>query len=183
MRPVDPARDHIRGDPDAPLTLVEYGDFECPFCSRATGSIDEVRAHFGAELRYVWRHFTLTRVHPHAFDATLASEAAALQGRFLDMATMLFEHHRALGPGDLTKYARMLGLDIQRFEEDMHSAAVMNRVKDDVHDAEVMDLHSTPTFFIGNARHYGPYDAAALIRALEMSRRTSSVPASLDGRE
>ena len=118
----------------------------------------------------MWRHFTLTRVHPHAFDAALASEAAALQGRFFDMAPMLFEHRHALGPGDLTKYARMLGLDTERFEEDMHSAAVMNRVKDDVLDAEVMDLHSTPTFFLGSTRHYGPYDAAALIRALEMSR-------------
>jgi predicted DsbA family dithiol-disulfide isomerase len=139
--------------------------------------------HFGTQLRYVWRHFTLTRVHPHAFDAALASEAAALQGRFLDMAPLLFEHHHALEPQHLTEYARMLGLDIQRFEQDMRSAAVMNRVRDDVLDAEVMDLHSTPTFFIGDTRHYGPYDAAALIRALNMSRRTSGVSASMEGHE
>ena len=169
-RPVDPARDHIRGEADAALTLVEYGDFECPFCSRATGSIDEVRAHFGSEFRHVWRHFTLTRVHPHAFDAALASEAAALQGKFLDMAAMLFEHQHALARQDLTKYARMLGLDVEQFENDMQSAAVLNRVKDDVLDAEVMDLHATPTFFIGNTRHAGPYDAATLIKALEASR-------------
>ena len=92
IRPVDPDRDHIRGKPDAPLTLVEYGDFECPFCSRATGSIDEVRAHFGDELRYVWRHLPLERVHPRAFDAARASEAAALQGKFFEMAHELFAH-------------------------------------------------------------------------------------------
>ena len=170
VRPVDPTRDHIRGDLNAPLTLVEYGDFECPFCSRATGAIDEVRAHFGSELRHVWRHLTLTRVHRYAFDAALASEAAALQGRFFDMGKMLFEHHHALAPLDLAKYAGMLGLDVQRFEEDMHSAQVLNRVKDDVLDAEVMDLQATPTYFIGNARHHGPYDAVTLIRALEASR-------------
>jgi len=170
IRPVDPMRDHIRGDPKAPLTLVEYGDFECPFCSRATGSIDEVRAHFGSEIRHVWRHLTLTRVHPHAFDAALASEAAALQGRFFEMGRMLFEHHHALAAADLMMYAGMLGLDVPRFEEDMRSAYVINRVKDDVLDAEVMDLNATPTFFIGLSRHQGPYDAATLIRALERSR-------------
>lgn len=173
IRSVDPTRDHIRGDPNAPLTLVEYGDFECSFCSRATGSIDEVRAHFGSELRHVWRHLTLTRVHPRAFDAALASEAAALQGRFFDMGRMLFTHHHALQVADLVNYARMLALDVQRFEADMHSAQVINRVKDDVLDAEVMDLHAVPTFFIGNARHQGPYDAASLIRALEASRPPS----------
>jgi len=170
VRPVDPARDHIRGDPKAPLTLVEYGDFECPFCSRATGSIDEVRAHFGPELRHVWRHLTLTRVHPHAFDAALASEAAALHDRFFDMGRILFAHHHALAAADLMKYAGMLGLDVPRFEEEMRSARVINRVKDDVLDAEVMDLNATPTFFIGDVRHHGPYDAATLIRALERSR-------------
>ena len=92
VRPVDPDRDHVRGKPAAPLTLVEYGDFECPFCSRATGSIDQVRAHFGDQLRYVWRHLPLERVHPRAFDAARASEAAALQGRFWEMAREMFDH-------------------------------------------------------------------------------------------
>jgi protein-disulfide isomerase len=170
IRPVDPARDHIRGDPNAPLTLVEYGDFECPFCSRATGSIDEVRAHFGSEVRHVWRHLTLTRVHPHAFEAALASEAAAVQGRFFEMGRQLFQHHHALASADLMKYAGMVGLDVLRFQEDMRSAHVINRVRDDVLDSEVMDLNSTPTFFIGDARHHGPYDAATLILALEEAR-------------
>ena len=159
---------------------MEYGDFECAFCSRVTGSIDEVRAHFGAELRHVWRHLTLASVHPHAFDAALASEAAALQDRFFDMGRILFKHHHALEPAELVNYAGMLALDIERFKKDLHSAQVINRVKDDVLDAEVMDLQATPTFFIGDARHQGPYDAATLIRALEESRARATAGAPSD---
>ncbi|RFA13538.1 Na+/H+ antiporter NhaA [Subtercola boreus] len=165
-RPVDPARDHIRGPVDAPLTLVEYGDFECPFCSRATGSIDEVRAHFGESLRYVWRHLPLTRVHPHALLAARASEAAANQGKFFELAPIMFAHQDALELDDLLGYAASLELDLDRFEEDMRSSEVVNRVRDDAIDAELMDVHSTPTFFICGKRHSGPYDAATLIREL-----------------
>ncbi|MFT2817132.1 Na+/H+ antiporter NhaA [Leifsonia sp. A12D58] len=165
-RPVDPARDHIRGNQDAPLTLVEYGDFECPFCSRATGTIDEVREHFGSELRYVWRHLPLDRVHPHAIESARASEAAALQGKFFEFAPVMFANQDHLEFDDLVRYAAGVGLDVDRFIDDMRSARVVNRVQDDVLDAEFMDLHSTPTFFIGEARHHGPYDAPVLIRAL-----------------
>ncbi|RFA19010.1 Na+/H+ antiporter NhaA [Subtercola boreus] len=166
-RPIDPQRDHIRGPVDAPLTLVEYGDFECPFCSRATGSIDEVRAHFGDQLQYVWRHLPLTRVHPHALLAARASEAAAAQGRFFELAPLMFAHQNDLELDDLLGYAASLDLDLDRFEEDMRSSEVVNRVRDDAIDAELMDVHSTPTFFIGGKRHVGPYDAPALIRALD----------------
>ncbi|OBB09643.1 Na+/H+ antiporter NhaA, partial [Mycobacteriaceae bacterium 1482268.1] len=109
VRPVDPLRDHIRGNPDAPLTLVEYGDFECPFCSRATGSIDQVRDHFGDQLRYVWRHLPLERVHPRAFDAARASEAAALQGKFWEMSRTLFAHSDDLEWSDMYRYAVSIG--------------------------------------------------------------------------
>ncbi len=169
-RPIDPARDHIRGRLDAPLTLVEYGDFECPFCSRATGSIDEVRAHFGDELRYVWRHLPLTRVHPHALNAAYASEAAGAQGRFFDYGPVLFHHQDDLETDALFRYAGEIGLDLDRFETDMRTSDTMNRVRDDMLDADFMDVHGTPTFFIGTRRHKGPYDAATLIRALENSR-------------
>ncbi len=174
VRPVDPERDHIRGRPDAPLTLVEYGDFECPFCSRATGSIDEVRAHFGDELRYAWRHLPLERVHPHAMDAARAAEAAGLQGRFFDLTPVMFENQDNLGWEDIYRYANDIGLDLERFNDDAHSSKVRHRVEDDAQDAEVMDLNSTPTFFIGGKRHKGPYDAASLIRALEANRDVSS---------
>jgi Na+/H+ antiporter NhaA len=172
LRPVDPDRDHIRGDPNAPLTLVEYGDFECPFCSRVTGAIDEVRAHFGDELRYVWRHLPLERVHPRAFDAARASEAAALQGKFFEMGRELFAHQDDLEWSDMYRYAVAIGCDIERFDEDvrMHSSKVLHRVQDDAQDAELMDLNATPTFFVNGKRHKGPWDSASLIRALEASR-------------
>jgi Na+/H+ antiporter NhaA len=174
IRQVDPDRDHIRGNPDAPLTLVEYGDFECPFCSRTTGAIDEVRAHFGDELRYVWRHLPLERVHPRAFDAARASEAAALQGKFWEMARTLFEHQDDLEWSDMYRYAVAIGCDIERFDHDVrvHPSNVLHRVEDDAQDAELMDLNSTPTFFVNGRRHKGPWDAASLIRALEAGRST-----------
>ena len=169
-RPVDHTRDHVFGNPDAPLTLVEYGDFECPFCSKATGVIEEVRAHFGGELRWVWRHLPLTRVHPHAMLAAEAAEAASQQGHFRPYASALFEDQDHLGPQDLLGLAERLGLDLDRFESDLRSANVFNRVQDDALDAEAMDLQSTPTFFVNGVRHRGPYDAAALIRSLETTR-------------
>ncbi len=172
VRPVDPERDHIRGGPDATLTLVEYGDFECPFCSRATGSIDQVREHFGDELRYVWRHLPLERAHPRAFDAARASEAAALQGKFWEMARAMFAHPDDLEWSDMYRYAVNAGCDIELFDKDVrvHASKVLHRVQDDAQDAEVMDLNSTPTFFVNGTRHKGPWDAANLIRALEESR-------------
>jgi Na+/H+ antiporter NhaA len=170
IRPIGPARDHIRGNPDAPLTLVEYGDYECPFCSRATGSIDEVRAHFGDEMRYVWRHLPLERVHPHAMDAARAAEAAGLQGKYFEMGIELFANQDYLEWQHIYRYADKIGCDIKRFDEDLHSSKVLHRVEDDAQDAELMDLNSTPTFFVNGKRHKGPWDAASLIRALEEAR-------------
>ncbi len=172
IRPVDPDRDHLRGNPDASLTLVEYGDYECPFCSRATGSIDEVRAHFGDELRYVWRHLPLERVHPRAFDAACAAEAAGLQGMYFEMGRELFEHQDDLEWSDIYRYGNSIGLDLDRFDQDVrvHPSKVLHRVQDDAQDAELMDLNSTPTFFVNGKRHKGPWDAASLIRALEATR-------------
>ena len=172
IRPVDPERDHIRGNPDAPLTLVEYGDYECPFCSRATGAIDEVVAHFGDQLRYVWRHLPLERVHPRAFDAACAAEAAGLQGKYFEMGKMLFANQDDLEWSDIYRYANSIGLDLERFDQDVrvHRSKVLHRVQDDAQDAELMDLNSTPTFFVNGVRHKGPWDAASLIRALEVGR-------------
>ena len=170
VRPFDPERDHFRGRPDAPYQIVEYGDFECPFCSRATGSIDAVVEYFGDDVRWVWRHLPLEMVHPHAKEAAQASEAAALQGRFLDMARTLFANQENLATDELCRCARDLGLDMDRFTADLRSPAVMRRVEDDQLDAELMDLHGTPTFFIGERRHKGPYDSGTLIKALEAER-------------
>jgi protein-disulfide isomerase len=177
VRPFDPERDHFRGRPDAPHRIVEYGDFECPFCSRATGSIDAVIEHFGADVCWVFRHLPLEQVHPHAREAAQAVEAAAMQGRFFEMALTLFANQDDLTTDDLCRYARDLGLDMDRFTDDLRSPAVVRRVEDDRLDAEMMDLHGTPTFFIGERRHKGPYDSATLIAALEAERKPLGEPA------
>jgi Na+/H+ antiporter NhaA len=170
LRPVDPARDHLRGRVDAPLTLVEYGDFECPFCSKATGSIAELRTRLGDDLRYVFRHLPLEHVHPHARSAALASEAAAAQDRFWEMAGELFGHQDALEPDDLRAYAVAIGLDVERFEEDLRTRRYENRVDDDAIDAEASEVHGTPTFYVNGRRHHGAYDAVTLAAALQDSR-------------
>lgn len=175
LRGVDPKRDHIRGPVDAPLTIVEYGDFECPFCGKATGSIKEVRAHFGDDVRYIFRHLPLDDYHPHARYAAQASEAAAAQGKFWEMADVLFTNSDALLPEDIDRYAEELGLDMERFEEDLRTGDYVVRVEDDELDAKSSDVEGTPTFYLGIGdkdliRHTGPYDAASLIRELEVAR-------------
>lgn len=174
LRPVDPKRDHIRGPVDAPLTIVEYGDFECPFCSKATGSIREVRLHFGDGIRYVFRHLPLDDYHPHARHAAQASEAAAAQGKFWEMADILFAHSDALEPDDIDRYAVELDLDIDKFDDDLRTGDYVIRVEDDELDANSSYVDGTPTFYLGRGdtnlvRHTGPYDAASLIRALEQA--------------
>ena len=170
-RPVDPTRDHIRGSATAPLTLLEYSDFECPFCGRATGVVAEVRAHFGDELRYVMRHLPLPDVHPHAELAAAAAEAAGAQGRFWEMHDVLFEHQDELETEDLAGYAGKLGLDVERFLRDLDEDVHAERVREDVMSAEASGARGTPTFFVGERRHVGPYDAQTLIAELEASRQ------------
>ncbi len=164
--PVDPARDHVRGPVDAPLTLVEYGDFECPFCGRATGVVDELRERFGDRLRYVFRHVPLSDVHPHARLAAEAAEAAAAQGRFWEMHDRLFTDQEHLTPTDLLEHADALGLDVARFSRDLGSGRYGRRVEQDVESAEASGVEGTPTFFIGERRHTGPYDADTLAAEL-----------------
>jgi predicted DsbA family dithiol-disulfide isomerase len=168
--PVDPSRDHFRGPVDAPLTLVEYGDFECPFCGRATGVLRELRARFGDELRYVFRHLPLADVHPHAELAAQGAEAAGAQGRFWDMHDLLFAHQGELEFEDLVGYAGDLQLDVERFVHDLDQERHAGRVRDDVASAEASGARGTPTFFVNGRRHVGPYDAATLALELEATR-------------
>ncbi|MRJ76021.1 Na+/H+ antiporter NhaA [Aeromicrobium sp. SMF47] len=171
LRPFDPDRDHFVGPADAPIMLVEYGDFECPFCSRATGMVTEVMNHFGEDIVWVWRHLPLHQPHPHAELAARAYEAADLQDHRLEMSRALWANQDRLERLDLLRYADEIGLDVDRFEADLASEAVARRVTEDEDDADLMDLHSTPTFFVGTARHHGNWDAPTLIAALEASRR------------
>lgn len=168
-RPVD-ATDHIRGRVDAPLTLVEYGDFECPFCARATGVTGELRDRFGADLRYVFRHLPLPDVHPQAELAARAAVAADAQGRFWDMHDELFTHQDELEFEDIVGYAADLGLDVEVFLRDLDAEETAARVRADVASAEASGARGTPTFFVGNRRHTGPHDTRTLADALEASR-------------
>jgi Na+/H+ antiporter NhaA len=165
--PVTPERDHIRGPATAPLTLVEYLDFECPFCAKATGVGPELRAHFGDRLRYVVRHLPLPDVHPHAEQAAMAAEAAGAQGRFWEMHDLLFAHQDKLEPEHLVRYAEKLGLDVDRFVEDLSDDDLAAHIREDVAGAEASGARSTPTFFVMEDRHTDPYDAATLIERLE----------------
>jgi Na+/H+ antiporter NhaA len=168
--PVDAGRDHVRGAPDAPLTLVEFADFECPFCAHATGVVRELRRRLGGDLRYVFRHLPLPDVHEHAELAAAAAEAAAAQGRFWDYHDVLFEHQDQLQYEDLLGYAAELGLDVERFARELDAGVHLARVRDDVESAEASGAFATPTFFVGGRRHEGPYDAETLAAALEATR-------------
>ncbi|MGZ6706036.1 MAG: Na+/H+ antiporter NhaA [Solirubrobacteraceae bacterium] len=165
-RPVDPERDHIRGPQDALVTLVEYGDFECPYCGQAEPAVRELLADFG-DVRYVWRHLPLTDVHPHAQLAAEAAEAAGAQGRFWEMHDLLLGHQDALAPRDLLRYAEEIGVDLRRFREDMHSHGPAVAVADDIDSADLSGVSGTPTFFVNGRRHYGAYDIATLSSAVK----------------
>ncbi len=162
---VDPARDHVRGPVDAPVTVVEYGDFQCPYCGLAEPAIRELLRDF-ADVRYVWRHLPLTDVHRFAQLAAEASEAAADQGAFWEMHDLLLGHQDALRPGDLVRYAGELGLDVERFEEGLRSHVGASRIADDVDGADLSAVSGTPTFFVNGRRHYGAYDVETLSAAV-----------------
>jgi Na+/H+ antiporter NhaA len=167
--PVDPDRDHIRGPMSAPVTVVEYGDFECPYCGRAEPAVRELLADFG-DVRYVWRHLPLTDVHPHAQLAAEASEAAAEQDAFWEMHDLLLEHQDALKPADLMRYAGQVGLDGERFAGDLRTHNGRGRVAEDVDSADLSTVSGTPTFFINGQRHYGAYDIDTLSAAVKAAR-------------
>jgi Na+/H+ antiporter NhaA len=165
---VDPERDHIRGPVDAPVTVVEYGDFECPFCGRAEPVVRELLAEFG-DVRYVWRHLPLSDVHANALTAAEASEAAADQGSFWEMHDLLFAHQDALTPSDLVSYAAELGLDVERFANDLVAHTGASRVADDVDSADLSGVSGTPTFFVNGRRHFGAYDLGTLSNAVRVA--------------
>jgi protein-disulfide isomerase len=166
IEPLDEAADHVRGGPEGRL-IVEYGDYECPYSRRALREIERVERQLGDGLRFAFRHFPLTDIHPHALAAAAAAEAAALQDRFWEMHTLLFHRQTALGEEDLQRYAADLGLDVARFDSDRTGAAVLGRVRRDVESGMASgEVLGTPTLFIDGVVHRGSYDAAALLHAL-----------------
>jgi Na+/H+ antiporter NhaA len=177
--PVDPERDRLRGPAEAPVTVVEYGDFECPYCGQAEPVVRELLADFG-DVRYVWRHLPLTDVHPHAQLAAEAAEAAAGQDAFWPMHDLLLTRQDALRPPDLAGYAEELGLDVDRFRADLRRHAGAGRIADDVDSADLSAVSGTPTFFINGRRHYEAYDIGTLSAAVRAARARAAQPSGRD---
>jgi Na+/H+ antiporter NhaA len=167
---VDPERDHVRGSSEAPVTLVEYADFECPYCGQAEPTIRELLGSCDDQLRYVFRHLPLSDVHPRAQLAAEAAEAAAAQGAFWEMHDLLFENQEHLTAMDLRRFAEQLGLDVERFSEEVHHGQHKFRVTEDVASADASGVSGTPSFFINGRRHHGVYDIDTLTRAVHTAR-------------
>jgi diadenylate cyclase len=161
------ARDHVRGPEDAPVTLVKYGDYECPYCRQLHPVLKELRVRAGERVRFVFRHFPLDSVHPRARRAALAAEAAAAQGRFWEMHDLLYENQDELGDEDLARYAAELGLDLQRFEADMANDDHAWHIEEDRLDGERAGVRGTPALFIDGVRYAGPMDLDGLLAAVE----------------
>ena len=174
--PVDPDYDHIRGPRESVITMVEYGDFECPYCGQAEPIVRELLADHG-EVRYVWRHLPLHDVHPQAQLAAEASEAAANQGKFWEMHDLLLSHQDHLRLPDLVNYATELGLDVKQFKDEMNRHANAARVADDLDSASLSAVSGTPTFFINGRRHYGAYDIDSLTAAVHTAKARAFIAA------
>jgi formate-nitrite transporter family protein len=167
LRPPVGEADHVSGPDDAPVTLVEYGDFECPHCGRAYPIVESVRRQLGNRLRFVYRHFPLTEIHPHAHHAAEAAESAGAQGKFWEMHHALFEHQDALDDPSLVRHAGELGLDSARVARDLESGMYRDRVRDDFRSGVRSGANGTPTFFVNGERYDGPwFEEAAFLRDL-----------------
>jgi protein-disulfide isomerase len=165
--PVSDDRDHIQGPADAQATLVEYGDYECPYCGAAYPIVKEVQDRMGDSLRFIFRNFPISTSHPHAEQAAEAAEAGAAQGRFWEMHDLLFENQKRLRDKDLRGYAEQLGLDVERFESELAEHIYAPRVREDFMGGVRSGVNGTPTFYVNGARHDDSYELETLLAALE----------------
>ncbi len=163
------ALDHALGLPDAPVTLVEYGDYECPDCLNAFPIVQQLRRQFGDRLRFVFRHFPKHSVHPHAGVAAQAAEAAAMQGKFWEMHELLFQNQKRLGEVDFANLALKVGVELYKFQSELVSDRVIRIVEKHRAGGIASGVRNTPTFFINARRHAGPADQPSLSRAIEES--------------
>ena len=163
--------DHALGREDAPVTLVEYGDYECPYCGKAFPVVKEVRRRLGDRLRFVFRNFPINTIHEHAGVAAQAAEAAAAQGKFWEMHDLLYEHQHDLADADLHQYALKVGLEIYRFESDLSSERFSRRVREDFRGGIRSGVNATPTFFINGVRYDGEQTVEAMLAALETAAK------------
>jgi protein-disulfide isomerase len=160
-------RDHILGPPTATRTLLEYGDYECPYCAAAHPEVKQLLRAVGDEITYAYRHFPLTQIHPHAALAAEAAEAAGSQGSFWEMHDLLFETRR-LEPRDLLGHASAIGLDVERFAAELDAHTHQARVREDFLSGVRSGVNGTPTFFVNGIRHNGGWDTESLLRALDL---------------
>jgi protein-disulfide isomerase len=165
--------DHRLGPATAPVVLIEYGDYECPYCLNAQPVVKEVRRRLGDRLAFVFRHFPQNSIHPHASTAAQAAEAAAAQGKFWEMHELLYRHRQELADLDLTHLALGLGLEVYRFESDMQGAAAARHIRADFAGGLESGVKGTPTFFINGCRHDGPAEVESIVAAIERSSRAS----------
>jgi protein-disulfide isomerase len=165
--PVTEDRDHIQGPADAPVTLAEYGDYQCPYCGAAYPIIKDVQARMGESLRFVFRNFPITTSHPRAEQAAEAAEAAAHQGRFWEMHDLLYENQSRLGDADLRSYAEELELDVRTFDRELADHVHADRVREDFMSGVRSGVNGTPTFYVNGARHDGSYEIETLLAVLE----------------
>jgi len=167
MKPPVGANDHVLGAANAPVTLVEYGDYECPYCGEAYPIVKALQERLGKQVRFVFRNFPLSEMHPHAEHAAEAAEAAGAQGKFWEMHDLLYENQGSLEDEDLARYAKALKLDVPRFIKEMESHHYAERVRGDFSSGVRSGVNGTPSFFINGARHDGPFDLASLLAAIE----------------
>jgi len=169
VTPISPATDHVLGPPDAPVTLVEYGDYQCPYCAAAQPVVATVLEEMGQRLLFAFRHFPLTTIHAYAETAAEAAEAAGAQQRFWEMHDTLFANQPRLQPEQLATYAKAIGLDVSRFAKSLTERAFAEKIANDFMGGVRSGVNGTPTFFVNGVRHDGPNDSASLLAALERS--------------
>ena len=167
--------DHAVGPADAPITLVEYGDYECPYCRAAHPVVKEVERRLNGQLCFAYRHFPIVNAHPHAVRAAQAAEAAGAQGQFWLMHDRLFESTAGLEDETLVRLAVQIGLDARRFVSDLAADQYLDRIREDMSSGARSGVNGTPTFFVGGVRHDGPHDAVSLMAALQRSATVHSV--------
>ena len=164
-------RDHSQGPATAAVTLVQYGDYECPYTRRSTWVVQAMQQELGDQLRFVYRNFPLTEIHPHALHAALAAEAAAAQGKFWEMHDYIFHHQHTLEDADLEQSAKVVGLDLQQYRRDIADQRTLARIEEDVEGGERSGVQGTPTFFINGVVYGGSWEHDALLAALQAASR------------
>lgn len=161
------SNDHFAGNPNAPIELVEYGDYECPFCGRAYPIVKSIQERFGEDLKFVFRNFPLRKIHPNAYPAAIATEAAARQGKFWEMHDIIFENQKTLQPSNILEFARNLGLDVDQFQMDILDESLYLKARKDFESGMKSGVNRTPTFFINGKKFNGDWGRGELLRYLE----------------